>query len=345
MFSKLAFIILIIFGQVNFSSGFDVSKVTQLFLSQGKVLSSNIKRGIIQGLAEIKPAPLVRKGGIENPKLQAKSAVIFDVSTNQILFEKNTRTRYPIASLTKIMTGALILENGNLNDIVEITPQMITGEDVNVGLRVGEEIKVRDLLYALLVRSSNDAARALAIHQSGLIENFVELMNKKAQILGLEDTRFTNPSGLDEKKRIGYKLNLDNNQELKLTNKTEKSTDNYSTTYDLIKLTNWALSKNLFTKIIATREIKIKSQDGKITHNLKNTNRLIRPRFPSEKYIPPKGVKVLGGKTGFIDDAGYCLLTVTEKDSHKIIYVVLNSKIRFPETKKLIKWTTEAYNW
>jgi len=344
MFSKLAFIILIIFGQVNFSSGFDVSKVTQLFLSQGKVLSSNIKREIIQGLAEIKPAPLVRRNGIEDPEVQAKSAIIFDVSTNQILFEKNARTRYPIASLTKIMTGALILESGNLNDIVRITPEMITGEDVNVGLRVGEEIKVRDLLYALLLKSSNDAARALAIHQSGLIENFVELMNKKAQILGLEDTHFTNPSGLDEKKQIGYRLSLDNSQELKLTNKIEKSTDNYSTAYDLIKLTNWALSKNLFSKIIATREIKIKSQDGEITHNLKNTNRLIRPRFPAEKYIPPKGVKVLGGKTGFIDDAGYCLLTVTEKDSHKIIYVILNSETRFPETKKLIKWTTEAYN-
>jgi len=345
MLSKIAFIILIIFGQANFSSGLDISKIPQSFFSQGKIISSNIKRGIIQGLAEIKPAPLVRKGGIEDPEVQAKSAIIFDSSTNQILFEKNAKVKHPIASLTKIMTGALILGSGNLNDVVEITPQMVTGKDVNIGLRVGEKIKVRGLLYALLVRSSNDAARALAVYQSGSIENFAKLMNEKAQILRLVNTHFANPSGLDERKRVGYKLDSGNNQELKLVHKIEKSTDNYSTAQDLTNLASWALSNNLFAKIISTREIKIKSQDGKIIHSLKNTNRLIRPRFPAERYIPPKGVKILGGKTGFTDDAGHCLVTVAEKNNRKVIFVILNSEVRFPETKKLIKWTTEAYNW
>jgi D-alanyl-D-alanine carboxypeptidase (penicillin-binding protein 5/6) len=248
------------------------------------------------------------------PDIEAKSALVMDLQSGIFLYEKNPYTRMPVASLTKIMTAVIIIESHDLDEVVTIDenygalPEEKTG--VKIWLQKGEEITVRNLLTALLVRSAGDAALALAKYHSGSVEAFVEEMNKRASEMNLMDTHFTNPVGVDE----------DNH---------------YSSSYDLSILTKRALRFKIFRNIVQLKEAEVTSTDGRIKHAFKSTNLLLN------SYLDIRGVK-----TGTTDSAGESVINLARSENgHEIIAVLLNSPDRFQENKSIIDWVFRNYRW
>lgn len=257
-------------------------------------------------------APLPYKINNTFFEINSKAAIAFDAKTDFVLYSKNSKEKVPIASLTKIMTALVVLENTDLNETVLIDRKSFEIEGRKERLSIGEEIRLENLLKIMLVSSNNIAATALANHLGG-VDNFIELMNRKAISLGLKDTVFYNPTGLDQE-------NI-----------------NISTAYDIAQLVDYALDKSIIWEYSRMNDIVVSSLDGKIRHYVKNTNRLL-----SRKE------NIIGGKTGFTDTAGQCLVLVTNKINHKdnqIITVVLNAQDRFLETERLVDWVYENYNW
>lgn len=160
--------------------------------------------------------------------VSAGSAVVMDAHSGKVLWEKNSQAKSLIASTTKIMTALVVLENAPLDEIVTVSAEAVGVEGSSMYLTAGEELTVEDLLYGLMLLSGNDAAEALAYHVSGSIEDFAELMNRKADVLGLRNTRFANPHGLD-------------------------SEDNYSNASDMARLAAYALQNEHFRRIVSSQ--------------------------------------------------------------------------------------------
>jgi D-alanyl-D-alanine carboxypeptidase (penicillin-binding protein 5/6) len=226
------------------------------------------------------------------PDLSAPSAILADLDTGQILFAKDADTPRPIASLTKIMTGLLVLEEGNPADIVTVAPDAVIPEDARpgisaLGLEAGELISVDDLLFALLLQSANDAAVALADHVSGSEAHFVRDMNTRAAALGMRRTRFRSPNGLDDR--------------------------GYSTARDLMTLTRTAMAIPRFEGTVATRFHTIPAPEGG-TRDIQNRDALLW------LYEGATGVK-----TGYTSRAGYCVVATAERDGRRLVAVVLGA--------------------
>lgn len=186
---------------------------------------------------------------IDNINLLSKYALVLERSTNTVLFEKNGYDKTAMASTTKIMTAIIVLENSNLSDIVNISKKAANTGGSTLGIYSNTNMTMEALLYGLLLRSGNDCAVAIAEHISGNLENFSKLMNKKANELGLKNTNFVTPHGLD-------------------------STNHYTTAYDLATLTNYALNNEIFKKIVGTKSTTI--QVGNNLKTINNTNELLR---------------------------------------------------------------------
>lgn len=263
-----------------------------------------------ENLRELKP---IRNKAVSDLTLQAKSAVSIFLDNNggqRIIFQKNTEDRLPIASLTKLMTAKVVLDNYDLSETVKISKEAIRQEENFGQLKVGDILSVEQLLYPLLMESSNDAAFALTNDYRDMTGGkFVKLMNQTAANLGLENTFFLNQSGLDPE---------------------ETSKTNYSTASDLAKLAKALLGNDLIWKILSTPKIYLYGQQ------LKSTNELL-------SEVP----HIVGGKTGYTEKALGCFLMVLEAPKGKgyIINVVLGSSDRFGEMKELIDWTKRAYYW
>ena len=173
------------------------------------------------------------------PRAQSNSSssIVMDITSGRVLYEKNSHEKKLIASTTKILTAIIVLENAELNEYVQIGQEVLKMYGTNIYIEVGEKIKIIDLLYGLLLRSGNDAAVALAIATSGSEEKFIEEMNKKAKEIGMKNSLFLNPHGLDEE------------------------TKNYSTAYDMALLMQYAYKNEIYNtisqtqKYIATTEI------------------------------------------------------------------------------------------
>ena len=254
-------------------------------------------------IAKVSPPPQSKEKTVI-PFPGAESVLVADLDTGEFIYEKNPDRILPIASITKVMTGVLVLEEKNLEEIVQIPD--ISTEGAKMWLKSGEKISVNDLLYGLLVRSANDAALAFSIIISNTEEEFVKKMNEKALLLGLNQTFFVNSSGLDSHKG-----------------------SNVSTARNLFWLSRYALKKEKFREIVATKEKTVFSQDKKIEHHLKTTNVLL-------------GNSITGLKTGFTDRAGECVILLLEKEGKRILSVVLNSPDRFSESKMILE-TLEPY--
>lgn len=246
------------------------------------------------------------------PALELNAEAVLAVATDgrRIYYNKNMEERRPVASLTKLMTAIIVLENYNLDKIIKVSELAVRREGSRGDLKPSEEITVRALLYMMLVDSSNDAAIALAEENP----NFISLMNKKAKELGLSNTHFTNSDGLDEN-------------------------DNYSTTIDIAKIFSYfANNYPAVFDILKTKNMIVYSADGKITHRLKNTNALLGVIN-----------EVKAGKTGYTEMAGGSLALLVSglnfSDKNNIITVILGSPDRFGESEKLIQWLKEAYIW
>ena len=247
----------------------------------------------------------------EEPSILSRYAVIYDRTSGRVLWGKNENTPVPMASTTKIMTAIVMLEQigvDKLSEKITVDKQAANTVGSRLGLSTGDIITYNDLLYGLMLCSGNDAAVQIAISTSGSVENFAGLMNKKAKELGLENTQFVTPHGLD---RSGH----------------------YTTAYELAKITDYALQNPKIAEVVATKEytVSIAGYSKTIT----NTNELLG-------YID--GVK--GVKTGYTSKAGRCLVTATNREGFEIITVVLGAdtrKIRTQDSIKLIEYAYKEY--
>lgn len=262
------------------------------------------------------PYQQVNAQGFWQPKLQsenetasalpltAHSAISYDLSNEKLLYGKGMNERLPIASLTKIMTAVIAIENLDMNSKVTVSKSAAEIGEGSMGLSYGETLTLEELLYGLLLQSGNDAAEAIAQGSKFGRENFIHLMNKKAEDLGLSNTRFTNPSGL------------------------QGDGEQYSTVKELLVLTRFALEKPEFAKIVATYQHDITATVTHKGYTLFNETNLLTT-YP--------GVK--GVKTGFTDEAGMCLISYLEYKDHKIIGVILNSANRRQEMMDLLDFS------
>ena len=244
----------------------------------------------------------------EEPKINARAAIIYDRTTNEIIWGKNELQKRPMASTTKIMTAIVVLENSNLSDVVTISKKAAGTGGSRLKISTGDKITINDLLYGLMLRSGNDAAVALAEYVGGSVEGFASLMNKKAKELGLENTNFVTPHGLDNE-------------------------NHYTTAYELAVLTDYALNNKTFSKIVNTKSTSI-SINGN-SRNIYNTIELLGYMY---------GVD--GVKTGFTNGAGRCLVTSCTRDNNHIITVVLGcdtKKQRTSDSTKLIEYAFKNY--
>lgn len=244
------------------------------------------------------------------PIIDATSAIIIDAETGMVLYEKNSFARLPMASLTKLMTAVVAIDNLRLDDIATIDVEDTYIEPLVMNLQPGEQITIGNILSGLLIGSNNDAALALArVGGNGSMEDFYQKMNEKAQTLGMKDSHFSNSHGLDD-------------PEL------------YSSAHDLAMLAKYAMNNSIIADLVSTKEMVVTDINGTIEHNLKTTNKLL------DSYLPIEGVK-----TGFTDNAGQTLITQASYKGHKIISVVLGSNDRFQDSKQLIDWVMKNYYW
>lgn len=259
-------------------------------------------------LEDLKP---LRNWQVKELNIVAKSVIsvlIDNQGREKVLFNQNSDEKLPIASLTKLMSAAIVLENYDLNQVIKISKEF-------ENLKIGQLFRVKDLLYLLLMESNNESAIVLV---EVIGENaFVDLMNLKAKELNLENTFFVNSTGLDFENSEDYL--------------------NYSTTKDLVKLTNHLLkTKSLIWEISLLPEFDLYLPNEVYYGKVKNTNELLGE-------IP----FVLGGKTGKTLKANGCFLLILRapKDKGYLINVILGTNDRFGEMKKLINWLKLAYKW
>lgn len=241
-------------------------------------------------------------------KISSPSAIVIDALSGRVLYEKDGYSERKIASLTKIVTAIVTVENVKLDEIVTVKTSSGSIGGSTIGMKKGDEISVKALMYGMLMESGNDCAYALAEYVGGSIENFGIMMTEKAKSIGAKDSNFKNPHGLD----------------------TE---GHHSTAYDMALITRYALNNKVINEIVGTNSINIKF--GKTTKTFSNTNRLLRT------YSKADGVK-----TGFTNGANRCLIaSATEKDL-RVIAVVLGSEttdIRFNDAKTLLEYSLNNY--
>lgn len=245
--------------------------------------------------------------GFDGNQLTAKSVLMYDLTTDKVVFEKNPKERMPMASLTKIMTAIVSLENPKKDNRYEVLPEHLVGED-SMGLEAGEILTLEELIYGIMLPSGNDASEVLATNYPGGRAAFLQAMNNKAKALGLNDTRFSNPSGL------------------------QGDGVQHTTTYDLLVITRYALETfPIFGEIVAKAEHTIPATNTHKEFYLSNATNLITT-YP--------GVK--GVKTGFTPEAGLCLITYIDYGGHRMIGVLLNSEDRRNEMRHLLDYSLKS---
>lgn len=241
------------------------------------------------------------------PRITAQSAILYDRLTGEILFDKESREIRPPASTTKILTAIVAIENGNLKQEVVISSNAgSVGGSTNY-LRAGEVLSFKDLLWGALLESGNDSCVALAEAASGSETLFVELMNRKAVLLGAWDTDFQNTNGLPDK-------------------------DHLTTAYDMAVITDYALQNPLFAEMVSTLHAEIPKKDTTWERSLDNTNRLL------STYPGADGVK-----TGTTNAAGQCLVSSATRGDRQLIAVVFKSGDRYGDSVKLLDHGFDDY--
>ena len=242
------------------------------------------------------------------PNFSAKAILIKDMATDTSLYQKDANIPLPIASTTKIMTALVASQYFQPNsELVVKEGAVVPG--ARVGLFAGEDLSFRSLLYGMLLNSGNDAAYAISENYPGGVLRFVSAMNQKAKDLNLNNTHFDNPAGFD-------------------------SPRHFSSASDLAEITKEALKDPQLARIFATKETEIFSIDKKYQHNLLNLNKLLS-----------EVIGVMGVKTGYTEEAKENLVTLIERDEHKVLLVVLGSDDRFKDSKNLIEWIYQNFIW
>lgn len=262
----------------------------------------------VKGVYHWVPNILMEEQNIrKKPEFSAVSVISYDVASDRLLYEKDIKKRYPIASLTKIMTAIIALENEKPDKVYTVSKHASEIGENTMGLSFGEKVTLEELLYGLILHSANDAAETIASSSQFGRENFIYVMNKKAEEMGLTDTNFTNPTGLEG----------DGNQ--------------YGTVYDMLIITKYALKNETFAKVAATVEYTIPATDTHKEFILYNQTNLLTT-YPGVKGI----------KTGYTDEAGMCLITYLDYENHKIIAILLNSQNRRQEMIDLLDYSLKS---
>ncbi|MDX9913135.1 MAG: hypothetical protein RBS77_00975 [Candidatus Moranbacteria bacterium] len=272
--------------------------------------------------------PVKKEQTPELDVFRAHASVILDADSGTILYYKNGKDERQIASLTKIMTAVLVVENiKDLdNEAVVIDEEAVYADGTKIGcpssgncigtrLKIGEVISARALFKAMLMNSTNDAAIALSKHIAGSQEKFAEMMNDKASELGLKNSNFCTASGLE----------IDG-----------KESECYSSAYDIARITAFSMRYKVIWDTFKIRDTTVYSMDGKISHDIMNTNRLL-DEMPN----------CLGTKTGFTPLAGKSLMLAAQDDSkkHRIIAVVLNDPYMWEDVREMTHWAFSSYTW
>ncbi len=237
---------------------------------------------------------------LEPDGLSARSAVLMDAASGRLLFEKNGFERLPMASTTKIMTAILVIENCSMGDTVTVSPVASGVEGSSLWLEIGEELTVGQLLLGLMLKSGNDAAVALAEHTAGSVDAFVAMMNKRAAELGMFNTHFETPNGLD-------------------------GDAHYTTARDMAVMARHALTLPKFREIAATKTASIPWRGREWDRSLKNHNKLLW------QYEGCTGIK-----TGFTKKAGRCLVSSAVRDGRELIAVTLNAPDDWNDHAKML---------
>lgn len=239
--------------------------------------------------------------------VSAESAVLIDASDNTLLFSKNADVRMPMASTTKIMTAIVAIENGNIDSTVTIHRDAVGIEGSSIYLYAGEKLTLRQLLYALMLESANDAAVAIAIEIGGNVETFSKMMNDKANELGLKNTHFVNPHGLDNE-------------------------NHYTTARELAIIAADALKNEIFREIVSTQKITIPLNETEGVRLLINHNKML------QNYNGAIGVK-----TGFTKRCGRCLVSAAEREGLQLVAVTLNAPNDWNDHKNMLDYGFASY--
>ena len=237
----------------------------------------------------------------------ATSVIVMDQDSHRILYSKNIHKARSVASISKIMTAIIAIESNKLPDIVTVGTEIKDAYGSGIYIKENEKISLEDLVYGLMLRSGNDAALAIANYVGGSVDSFVDMMNEKAIFIGMKNTTFNNPSGLDEKK------------------------GNYSTTYDMALLTSYAMKNETYRKITSTKKHKVKTNMN--YYSWTNKNKLLF----SYKYTT-------GGKTGYTEIAKRTLVTTASKNNLNLVIVTLNDGNDFNDHTNLYEEMFEDYN-
>lgn len=242
------------------------------------------------------------ENGQAAPDVSAAQAILMDAESGQVLFEKDAFEARPIASITKIMTAILAIESGKMDEKATVSRNAIYTEGSSIYLEQGENITIKDLVYGLMLRSGNDAAVAIAEHIGESEEGFVYLMNEKAMWLGMDQTHFTNPHGLDDE-------------------------EHYSSAYDMALLTREAMKNKQFREISGSTSYLSENR----SYSWRNKHKLVTGYYEN----------ATGGKTGYTKQTGRTLVTTAEKNGHSLIVVTLNAGNDWNDHIALFEWGFE----
>lgn len=272
----------------------------------------------------INAAPVVSFGATEPPAILAETAIVIDAKTGQVLYDKNMNDQREPASTTKVITALLALENLDLNKTVTIDAETPFTEGSRIYLLEGENIRVEQLMYALLLESANDAAVALGKEIAGSVPAFADMMNQRAEELGAKNTHFVNPNGLHEEGHL-------------------------TTAYDLAMIAKAAMKNEEFRKLVSTYRYVIPATNMQDTRYLYNTNRLI---YDEHTKVLVNGVQrpakydgATGIKTGYTSHAGGCLIAGAKRGDTELISVVMKStdEGRFADSIALLDYAFANY--
>lgn len=258
----------------------------------------------------------------KKPDITSPAAILIDNKTGKVLYSKNENKKMYPASITKIITAILTLENCSLDEVVTVSYNAVMSVPEgysSASLQIDEQLTVEQLLQVLLIHSANDAANALAEHVGGSIESFVSMMNTKVNELGLSHTHFTNPFGMH-------------------------NDDHYTTAQDIAIMMKYCIKNKQFRKLAGSASCAIPATNKYGTRTYTSTNELIIPNHSN--YYP----YLTSGKTGYTTQAGDCLVSCSYKDNLELICVILGGKTendvstRFSETKALYEYGYNNYS-
>ena len=236
------------------------------------------------------------------PVVQAKSAILVDSLSGAVLFQQGAHDRRPIASTTKVMTALVALESSRLDETVVATERCTKVEGSCLALKPGERVKLDDLLTALMLKSANDAAVAIAEHVGGTVDGFVARMNRRAQELGAKDSHFANPNGLFDP-------------------------EHYSSAYDLALITREAMKHPRFRELVSTKVADIYRPDIDLKERMINHNKLLW-----------RDDTIDGVKTGWVRQSGQCLVASATRADWQLISVVLDSPDVYGDSEQLMDY-------